>query len=233
MYNEAQGINGAIDALRKLNQGGGEFREIIVVDGHPDKTTISAITGEHVIALESAKGRGVQMNTGAKAAGGDILLFLHADTFMPPQGFQRIKETLQNNAYVGGGFNYETKGLNWFMKHIYLTSWLRSRMTRIVYGDQAIFMRKDYFHEMGGFPEIPILEDVVLMRNIKKNKKKIRILSDKVATSPRRYEEEGHVFGWLRNHKIRFLYMLGVAPEKLARLYPDTRKKNEGKKVGR
>lgn len=167
------------------------------------------------------------MNTGAAAARGDVLLFLHADTCMPPQGFQRIKETMKDNTYVGGGFNYEIRDLNWFMKHIYITSWLRSRLTRIVYGDQAMFIDRDYFKTSGGFPEIPILEDVALMRKIKKDKRKICILPDKVATSPRRYEEEGYVFGWLRNHGIRILYMLGVKPRKLAQLYPDTRKNKE------
>jgi rSAM/selenodomain-associated transferase 2 len=225
VFDEADGINGTIGALKELNKNGDGFTEIIVVDGHPEGNTVKCIEDEDVITLKSAKGRSVQMNAGAKRAKGDILLFLHADTFMPEQGFQKIKETMANGAYVGGAFNYDTTGLNWFMKHIYLTSWLRSRLTRIAYGDQAIFMRKDYFEQLGGYPEVPLMEEIELMKQIKKNKYKIHILPDKVKTSARRYDEEGHVFGWLRNHKIRFLYWLGVPLEKLTKLYPDTRRR--------
>lgn len=165
------------------------------------------------------------MNRGAEKATGDILLFLHADTLPPANGLQRIREVMTGGDYVGGAFNYVTKGKSLFMKHIYYTSYLRSCVSRIAYGDQAIFMRKDYFHKIGGYPEIPLLEDVALMQKIKKNKDKICILKEKVDTSARRYEEEGHIFGWLRNHRIRFLYHFGAPPEKLARLYPDTRRK--------
>jgi len=234
-----------LQSLQAQNQDGKRFREIIVVDGAADGGTIACIsntgisntgisdTGSRdacigdveIITLRSAKGRAAQMNRGAEAAVGDILLFLHADTDITAQGFQSIKDALAAGKFVGGAFNLCTRGMNLFIKHIYITSYLRSRISRIPYGDQAIFIRKDYFWKRGGFPDVPIMEDVELMRGIKKNKDKIVILKDKVRTSPRRYEEEGYLYGWLRNHRIRFLHFFGVPPRKLVRLYPDTRQK--------
>jgi len=227
VYREEGHINAAITALLALKKTGAEYLEIIVVDGDQSGSTIGAIKSKEVITMTAAKGRALQMNTGAKIARGEILLFLHADTFLPENGLAKIKEAIVSKKYVAGAFNLSTKGMNLFMKHIYYTSVLRSRVTRIAYGDQAIFIDKDYFEQLGGYPEIPIMEDIELMAKIKKNKDKICILKEKASTSPRRYEEEGQIFNWLRNHKIRLLYFLGVKPEQLVKLYPDTRKKNE------
>lgn len=223
VYCEADIIGGAVQSLVDINEG--ELVEIIVVDGHPDGTTIKHITDPSVIALVSPKGRAVQMNMGARNASGDILLFLHADTVLPPGGPRKIIETMETGKYVAGAFNIGAGTKNLFLRHIYYTSYLRSRVTRIPYGDQAIFIRKDYFRKIGGYPEVPLLEDIRLMMKIRQNKDKIRILKEKVKTSSRRYEEEGMIYGWLRNHRIRILHHFGVSPERLVKLYPDIRRK--------
>lgn len=223
VYSEADIIAAAIQSLVEINKG--ELAEIVVVDGHPDGTTIKNIYDPSVIALTSPKGRAVQMNMGARNASGDILLFLHADTALPCSGLREIVETMETGKYVAGAFNIGPGSKNLFLKHIYYTSYLRSRITRIPYGDQAIFVRKDYFQKIGGYPVVPLLEDVRLMVKIKQNKDKICILKEKVKTSSRRYEEEGMIYGWLRNHRIRILHHFGVSPERLAKLYPDTRRK--------
>jgi glycosyltransferase involved in cell wall biosynthesis len=99
------------------------------------------------------------------------------------------------------------------------TTRLRSRLNRIPYGDQAIFIRKSYFEKIGRFKEIPLMEDIDLMRRIKKDRRKIYILKDRVSTSPRRWEKEGILYTTIRNQLILALYYLGVSPEKLAKYY--------------
>lgn len=188
-------------------------------------STIACIEDKRVITLTAPKGRALQMNKGATSATGDVLLFLHADTILPGNGLQRICETMASGEYVGGAFSHNIRGRHWFIKHLFYTSYLRSRISRVPYGDQAIFVDRRYFERLGGYKEIPIMEDVELMKRIKQNKDKIRILEEGVRTSSRRYEEEGMVFGWLRNHKLRILYHFRVPPERLIKYYPDTRRK--------
>lgn len=169
------------------------------------------------------------MNRGAKEASGDILLFLHADTALPGNGLKRIAEVMEPGELAAGAFNYGIESKSIFLRHLYYTSYLRSRISRIAYGDQAIFIRKDVFEKVGGYPEIPIMEDVALMKRLKDQKYKVSILKDKVKTSTRRYEEEGFFYGWMRNHKLRILYHFGVSPERLAKYYPDVSGKKKNK----
>jgi len=231
VFNEEDRINAAVWSLEEIK--GSNSVEIIVVDGDDSGSTINCINcikDTDIIKRTSKKGRAVQMNKGAEIASGEILLFLHADTMLPENGFEKIKEVIKKEKYVGGAFNHSTESMNLFLKHIYYTSYLRSRTSRIAYGDQAIFIRKDYFEKIGRYPEIPIMEDVELMKRIKQNKDNVCILKDKVKTSARRYEEEGMIYGWLRNHMVRILYHLGFPPERLIKFYPDIRRKTHDKK---
>jgi rSAM/selenodomain-associated transferase 2 len=225
VFKEEGCISGTIRSL--LETKGEDPGEIIVVDGDESGSTIDSIKiqNNRIIKLIAPRGRAVQMNKGAAQASGDILLFLHADTLLPEKGFEKIRQTMESGKYAAGAFNYAIQSRNLFLRHIYYTSYLRSRISRIAYGDQAIFIRKDYFEKIGGYPEIPLMEDVELMKRIKKNKDKICILKEGVITSARRYEEEGIIHGWLRNHKVRILYYFGVSPQRLAKYYPDTRQK--------
>ena len=225
VFREEDRINNTIQALMDIK--GKNRVEIIVVDGDTGGSTIHCIEDTGIIKLISKKGRSIQMNKGADAASGEILLFLHADTMLPENGFARIEEVIESRKCVAGAFNYYTKSMNPFMKFIYYTSYLRSRTSRIAYGDQAVFIRKDYFEKIGKYPEIPLMEDVELMKQIKKNKDNLCILKDRVKTSTRRYEEEGMIYGWLRNHKVRILYHFGVSPERLIKFYPDTRERRK------
>jgi rSAM/selenodomain-associated transferase 2/rSAM/selenodomain-associated transferase 1 len=224
---EEDRINATIDSLVKMECN--HSVEIIVVDGDPSGSTIQCIKEPTVITMTAEKGRAIQMNKGAARAAGDILLFLHADTTLPEKGFDKIKAVIETGKYAAGAFNYDIDSRDLFLRFIYYTSYLRSKISRIAYGDQGIFIRKDYFEKIGGYPEIPIMEEVELMKKIKKNKDKIYILKDGVKTSTRRYEEEGIIYGWLRNHRMRVLYFLGVPPERLVKYYPDTRRKKQNK----
>lgn len=214
---EQQHINSVIEHLKKLP--GSELAEIIVVDGDPRGRTIKAITDKGVTAFTCEKGRGRQMNAGAAAANGETLIFLHADTRLPAEALEKVAQVLQDGRYVAGAFDLGIDSDRLVLRYIAARARLRSRLNRIPYGDQAIFMRKAYFDAIGRFREIPIMEDVDLMRRIKKRGDKIFILRDRVRTSPRRWEAEGAIYATVRNQFLVAMYYLGVSPTRLARFY--------------
>lgn len=226
VLHEATGINDLLGHLRQLDAA--RQCEILVVDGSADKDTLMSITGSDVIGLASPPGRARQMNAGAAVASGDVLIFLHADTRLPADALLLISRAMTGSAYWGGAFSLGTSSGKWIYRLIARTASWRSRLTRIPYGDQAIFIRRDDFRNLGGYPVIPIMEDVALMRQIKKRGGKITIIPHPVATSPRRWEREGVLCATLRNWLLLAAYLLGRPPEKLARYYrnPDKRDKS-------
>jgi rSAM/selenodomain-associated transferase 2 len=218
VLHEAAIINSLLDSLRQLETN--ESFETIVVDGSPTRDTLQVITDTNVIKIHCQQGRGRQMNEGAAHATGDILVFLHADTFLPRNALNLIRTTLQNQLMVGGAFTLQIESPSLFLQMIAAYSTLRSQVTRAPYGDQVIFMRKPIFDAIGGYKNIPLMEDVELMRRIKKNKKRITILSTPVITSARRWDQEGLIYTAMRDNIIIFLYWCGIPAEKLARFYP-------------
>lgn len=206
-----------MDHLESLE--GSENCEFIVVDGTPDGGTIKAVTRQGVQCVKSPQGRASQMNTGAAMAMGEILIFLHADTRLPRQALELINQAMTRQALIGGAFDLHIDTERLILKIIARIASLRSRLTRIPYGDQAIFVRRDYFHQMGGYPEIPLMEDVALMRRIKRAGGRIGFIPEPVITSARRWEQEGILYTTLRNWLLLSAYTLGVAPDKLAKYY--------------
>ena len=217
VLNEQNQINSVLTHLKKLNSRG--QAEIIVVDGDADGQTINAINDDSIIKLTSQKGRALQMNAGAEIARGQILIFLHADTRLPELALEKINDCLRDQKYVGGAFSLYIDSDRAWLKYISASTSVRSQKTRIPYGDQAIFIRKSYFDEIGKFEEIPLMEDVNLMSRIKKAGRKICILPDKVITSPRQWEANGLFFTSFRNRIFVLLYNLSVSPAKLAKYY--------------
>jgi len=214
---ETQLLDSLIDHLLQIADG--VPVEMIIVDGSPDGESIKAISREGVTLLAAPAGRARQMNAGAAAAKGDSLLFLHADTRLPPGAFRRIVETLSKGDCVAGAFDLRYSSERLSMRLIARVACLRSRLTRIPYGDQAQFFRRDYFEKIGGFADIPLMEDVEIMRRIKDRGDRISILPEAVATSARRHEKEGVVYCTLRNWTIVTLYFLGMSPGRLVRFY--------------
>ncbi len=210
-------INQAISSIFDLPYDGEV--EVIVVDGSPHGETLNAITKNEVRKILSKKGRAHQMNHGAVNACGDALLFLHADTELPKNALNTISSLMQQGDFVGGAFDLGIKSDRPIFRLIEMAASLRSRFTGTPYGDQAIFIRKTYFHSIGNFKEIPLMEDVELMRRIKKTRDKIYIIPEKVKTSPRRWEKEGVIFCTLRNWVLITLYSLGIPAEKLLKFY--------------
>jgi rSAM/selenodomain-associated transferase 2 len=194
--------------------------EIIVIDGSPTRDTLQAITDTAIITYSSQQGRGSQMNVGAACATGDILVFLHADTVLPPNALSVIQHHLNNPHLVGGAFTLHIQSKTLLLRVTAALSTFRSQITRAPYGDQVIFLRKSYFDQVGGYKDIPLMEDVDLMRRIKKKKGRIIILPTPVVTSDRRWNDEGLLFTTLRNSIIIFLFWCGVPAEKLAKFYP-------------
>ncbi|MEE8432058.1 MAG: TIGR04283 family arsenosugar biosynthesis glycosyltransferase [Candidatus Desulfatibia sp.] len=217
VFNESQIIHSTIDYLYNLDFAG-DF-EIIVVDGNPAGTTINTITNADVKKIIGKKGRGSQMNQGAAVANGDVLLFLHADTLPSHDALDQIIAATKQHNIMGGAFDLGIRSEKKIFRLIEIAASMRSRLTRIPYGDQAIFLKKRFFDQIGGFKDIPIMEDVELMQRVKKAGKKIKFIARKVQTAARRWEKEGIVYCTLRNWSLRTLYLLGVPPEKLKKFY--------------
>ena len=193
--------------------------EIIVVDGGSEDNTLELAQGEGVrVILSPQKGRANQMNAGAAFATGDILLFLHADTQLPPDYLDLVKDTLANSNAIAGAFELaidgDNKSLRWVEK---MVKW-RSRWFSLPYGDQAIFLTRTVFEEMGGFADLPIMEDFELIQRLKKQGR-IAIAPAAVLTSSRRWQKLGVFKTTLINQLIILGYYLGIPPRQLRRLY--------------
>ena len=217
VLNEAGTINELIAHLRSFAPV--DAVEIVVVDGDPAGSTVKAISHPLVVTALADRGRASQMNRGASIASGAVLLFLHADTFLPQDAFTHVRSALQDGKFVGGCFDLGIRSDRRAFRVTERYVALRTRITRIPFGDQAIFIRRDYFERIGGFADIPIMEDVDLMRRIRGRGDVICIIPEKVSTSARRWEREGVLFTTFRNWMLQALYCCGVSPERLARYY--------------
>jgi rSAM/selenodomain-associated transferase 2 len=218
VFKEDAIINDALSRLTRVMSKASV--EIIVVDGDPENSTINAVRQEGIKKISSPKGRGPQMNAGAKIAGSEILLFLHADTMLPFNAVDHILSACSHKDSIGGAFQLGIASPKPIYRFIEAVVSFRLRITRIPYGDQGIFVKKQFFQTIGGFKNIPIMEDVDLMRRIRKKRKKIILISEQVSTSPRRWEEEGVLFCTARNWILAFLFFVGISPVTLKKYYP-------------
>ena len=162
------------------------------------------------------------MNYGAGCATGDVLLFLHADTKLPDSAFQDIAAALSEARCLGGRFDVELEGSHWMLKIIGGLINYRSRATKVGTGDQAIFVRREVFMRLGGYPDIPLMEDIALCRLLKRLGR-IACLRSRVVTSARRWERDGVWRTIFRMWTLKFLYLTGVSPARLKQFYADTR----------
>lgn len=195
-----------------------ETVEVIVADGGSQDETVAIAKSLGVKVISGAAGRARQMNAGAAVATGDIFLFLHADTRLP-SGFQTLIPPALNTARtVAGAFELRIDARLRGLRIVERMVDARSRLLSMPYGDQAIFLKASIFHELGGFPEFPIMEDFELVRRLKR-RGKIKILSASVLTSGRRWQKLGIVKTTLINQLIIISYLLGVPTDQLARWY--------------
>ena len=196
--------------------------EAIVVDGGSQDRTADIAGQMQVRVIASSRGRARQMNTGAAAAQGDVLLFLHADTRLPSSAIGDVVSALDDPRYVGGRFDLRLDHSGIIFRLIGSLISLRSRLTRIATGDQAIFVRRGIFDAINGFPEIPILEDIAFCRNLKKMGK-VACLRTQVVTSARRWQKDGVGRTILKMWVLKFLFLIGVSPFRLKRFYAEVR----------
>lgn len=193
------------------------FTEVIVVDGGSvdDSRNVATIFADHVVQSDS--GRAVQMNQGVKAASGDYVLFLHADTRLP-EDFANVFEQWSSGQPVWGFFPVILDGSHWLFRIIERGINLRSRITACASGDQAICVNKNYFDSMGGYPRISLMEDVALS-NLLAKQSRPAIFSEPVITSSRRWEKRGIIKTICLMWIIRLFYYLGVSPDRLGAWY--------------
>jgi rSAM/selenodomain-associated transferase 2 len=217
VLNESSVINHTVEHVCRI--GSGFDMEVIVIDGDSQGRTINVLRNSEIIKGISPRGRGEQMDKGASLAHGEILLFLHTDTELPANALRTISTVMGDKEYAGGAFDLGIKSARLIFRLMEKLVHVRTRLTRIPYGDQAIFLRKEVFDKMKGFKKIPLMEDVEFMKRIKRSGYKICIVPQKVKTSPRRWEKEGVIYCTLRNWMLRGLYHLGVQPDKLVKFY--------------
>lgn len=212
ILNEAKILEKTLSQLQ-LTQG---CYELIIVDGGSTDGSI-CIAEKYGKVLTSERGRAKQLNIGAAAATGDILLFLHADVWLEPGALAAV-ETALSLGYIGGGFQQKIDGKSILYRMIEIAGNIRGRYLKVFYGDSGIFLARANFDKIGGFPEIPILEEMEFSKGMRRLGK-TTLVRPCIHISARRWETGGIVRTTLNNWLITLLYFLGVSLEKLARLY--------------
>lgn len=212
--NEAAYIGQAVDRAMATQP-----LEVIVVDGcsYDNTATLAADHGANV--LTSPPGRAIQLNRGAQHAQGDVLLFLHADNWLDKSGLMQIATACENSAVLGGAFRQHIEAPGWTYRLLEQGNSLRARWQGLPYGDQGIFLRQEIFHQLHGFPEVALMEDLLFMRRIRRLSKPL-LLPGPLYVSPRRWEQHGAVRQTLKNWLLTIAERLGIPTDTLARFYP-------------
>ncbi len=210
--NEEENINRIPESL--MNSVG----EVIVVDGGSSDETVTLAEEKGITVLTTSPGRASQLNHGTDCCNGSILLFLHADTELPENFTEPLLRTLERSDVIAGAFSLAIRGGSTALTAIVYFANLRSRFLQLPYGDQAIFVRKEHFEELGGFPLLPILEDYVFIKKAKRQGK-IVTLPQIATTSSRRWQRLGVLRTTITNQIILLGYALKVPPGRLASLY--------------
>lgn len=214
--NEAKNIQGLIEQTRALGSC-----EIIVVDGNSTDDTLVRAAGADQV-LTSVAGRAKQQNFGASSSTGDVLLFLHADCRLPETSLASIAEVMKDQRVIGGCFLQRIDASGWRYRLIERGNAARVRWLGMAYGDQAIFVRKTVFESVGRFPDLRLMEDVILMKRLTKIGRFV-LLPDRLTVSARRWQKHGIIRQTLRNWTLLTFAFCGVSPDRLARYYPNTR----------
>lgn len=213
--NEAAGIVATLQSLGGLRRCG---HEVIVVDGGSGDGTAALAAGLADRVLTATPGRAAQMNAGARVAAGDVLLFLHADTRLPEAADRLVLQGLAASGALWGRFDVRIAGLHPLLRVVETMMNLRSRLTRICTGDQGIFVRREAFEAVGGYPAQALMEDIAISARLRRLSAPL-CLRARCLTSARRWESRGVVRTIVLMWWLRLQYALGAAPARLARDY--------------
>lgn len=224
--NEAEGIGAALATVARQS---GPVEAVVVDGGSTDGTAEAARTAlPGVLVVEAARGRALQMNAGAARARGDVLLFLHADTRLPDGALDAVRDALSDPAAVAGCFR-TTFGLGRSaggfgpLGRVFMRLWearLWTRWHRLAFGDRALFVRREAFEAVGGFPAQPIFEDLDVVRALRRRGRFV-FLDAAVETSARRFRRGGALGQQARNLGLWLGWNAGLPPDRLKRFYPD------------
>jgi rSAM/selenodomain-associated transferase 2 len=215
VLDEGEGIAERLDGLADLRALG---VEVIVVDGGSRDATIQRARLRADSVICAPRGRAVQMNAGAASASGDVLLFLHVDTRLPADAEHLVLNGLERSGRAWGRFDAKIAGTHPLLPVVAWFMGVRSRITGIATGDQAMFVRRDAFLAAGGFPAIPLMEDVVLSKRLKRVSRPL-CLHEFVVTSGRRWEKNGILPTVFLMWRLRLAFFLGADPKELAHRY--------------
>jgi len=214
VLNEAASIRAQLEGLQALR---GKAVSLILVDGNSHDGTLEKARPLVDQAITAPRGRAAQMNAGARSSMAEVLLFLHADTILPPSAVDRVQEAFASGARWGR-FDVRIDSTHGLLRIVERMMNWRSRLTGIATGDQAIFVRRDLFEQIGGFKELPLMEDIVLSADLKRIAAPA-CLRECVVTSGRRWEQHGVVRTILLMWRLRVQFFFGADPNKLAERY--------------
>ena len=217
IYEEAAALPAFLEHLLALQAADADGIELVLVDGGSSDASVEIIEKSGLACLRAKRGRAAQMNDGARVARGDLLLFLHADTRISDDAVARARRAVAGGA-VGGFFGVSLSSNRPLMRLVGRMITWRSRLSGVASGDQAIFVSRDVFEEIGGYTVMPLFEDIDLSRRLMRWGQ-FSGMDARVITSARRWEHGGTIRTILRMWTLRVLYYCGVSPERLARYY--------------
>ncbi len=218
VFNEEKDLRTTLDCMTlSVNE------ELIIVDGGSSDSTVSIAKDFTDMVFIAKTGRAHTMNYGAGRSTGNIILFLHSDCILPENGFDLIRAALNKDNFSAGAFRLGINASGLRFRLIEAGANFRSFATSIMYGDQGIFMKRSVFDQVGGYAEIPLMEDIDISKKLKRTEK-LALLSPPIKSSPRRWQEEGALHTTLRDWAIAFSYTIfNISPARLLKYYKDVR----------